>query len=236
MYTDCHCHLDRIPDFKDAIERARKAEVRMMANGIDPESNRFALEASRFENVDCALGIHPTSIFDGYEDEIEFITKNRDKISAIGEVGLDYKQDYPGQERLFQKLIELSEKIGKPLIVHTRKAESEVLDMLESSTNKDVVLHCFSGKLNLVKRAYDDGYSFSIPANVTRSTQFQRLVEEIPLSNLLTETDAPFLSPYQDKPNEPAFVVEAAKKIAEIKKMELTETRNNIFMNYKRLF
>ncbi len=136
----------------------------------------------------------------------------------------------------FSKILETAKKLDKPVLVHSRKAESEALDMLESHDMKRVIMHCFTAKKSLVKRAYDLGYSFSIPPVIVRLQQFQQMVETVDINHILTETDAPFLSPFKDKRNEPAFVTETIKKIAEIKGMDPKEVETNIWMNYQRLF
>ena len=97
-------------------------------------------------------------------------------------------------------------------------------------------MHCFSGKKSQLKRGADLGLFFSIPTNVTRSDQFQSNVSHLPMANILTETDAPWLSPYPGKMNEPAFIKEAVEKIAEIKKLTAEEAANQIFQNYQKLF
>ncbi len=110
--------------------------------------------------------------------------------------------------------------------------------MLESSSidAKKVVLHCFSGNKKLIKHAADNGWNFSIPPVIVRLQHFQMMAEIININQLLTETDAPYLSPYPGKTNEPAYVAETIKKIAEIKGFEQEEVANNIFMNFQRIF
>ncbi|MBW2964379.1 TatD family hydrolase [Candidatus Woesearchaeota archaeon] len=256
MFIDVHAHLDH-PMFSDDIDRvienARNAGVKVIiAQGLDPVSNRAVLEfAKRYDVVKPALGIYPPDAlkkememdsnprplpeFD-IDEELEFIRKSAPL--AFGEVGLEYKNgtDIPAQKVLFQKFIELSEKTATPLIIHSRKAELDVVDMLESSNAKRPILHCFCGRKHLVKRAADNGWSFSVSTNVVKSEQFQDLVRSVHISQLLTETDCPYLSPFVGKRNEPAFVVESTKKIAELKGMTVEDTANNIFMNYQNMF
>ena len=161
---------------------------------------------------------------------------NKDKLLFIGEVGLDYAQTKDKeQQETFQKMISLAEKLKKSLVVHSRKAEQEAVAMLESSKAKKVIMHCFSGNFSLIKKIEDNGWHFSIPTNIVRSTHFQELVRKVDINQLLTETDSPFLSPYPRKRNEPSFVIEAVKKIAEIKGMDIIEVENNLFMNFQRL-
>lgn len=258
MLIDVHCHLDHRDFHKDlaaVVERARAAGVKVIiTNGINPETNRISLElAKRFDIVRPAMGIYPIDALQNevksmdypmelkpfdVDEELAFIEQHQQDIVAIGEVGLDFQSgdQKEMQKDVFQKLIELARKLNKPLIVHSRKAETDCVDILQSSSLKKVVLHYFNGNFKLVKRAADNNWYFSIPTNIVRSEHFQKIVKEVDLSRLLTETDAPFLSPFRGERNEPAFVAEVAKKIAEIKGMEEKEVKNNIFLNYERLF
>ncbi|MBU1204947.1 MAG: TatD family hydrolase, partial [Nanoarchaeota archaeon] len=146
------------------------------------------------------------------------------------------KQEQELQKEIFLKIINISKKINKPLIIHSRKAEPDVIDILENSNAKKVILHCFSGKLKLIKKAAELGFYFSVPTNITYSQHFQKLAEIVDINKLLTETDSPYLSPYKNRRNEPSFIIEAIKKIAEIKNTDINETANNIFMNYQKVF
>ena len=247
ILVDAHTHLDDKQfenDLFDVIERAKKVGVKeIVTNGINPSSNRKVLEiAKRFDVVKATLGIHPEDINKTNDQEvyaeIEFIKKNKNEIIGIGEVGLDFYWkpfDEKKQKELFQRFIELSEKLKLPIMVHSRKAEVQVIEMLESSKAKPLI-HCFGGNMKLTKQVADNGWFISIPCNVVRDDHFQRVVKEINLSNLLTETDAPLLPPRKEERNEPSFVLEAVKKIAEIKGLDIEETANNVYMNYKKLF
>ena len=259
LIVDVHAHLDH-PDFsKDldkVIKRAKAAGVKaIITNGINPETNRKTLElAEKYDIVKAALGVYPIDVLrkdieEGYplkdeqfdiDSELDFIKKNKNKIIALGECGLDFVRSdafqRKGQIKVFEKMIALAENINKPIIVHSRKAEQSVLEVLESSSIKKVVLHCFCGKKGLIKKAEDKGYYFSIPPNIVRAHNFQYLVDKVNLSRLLTETDSPCLSPFKGIRNEPAFIIETLKKIAEIKMMEVEEVEKIIFMNYQGLF
>ncbi|MBU1975536.1 MAG: TatD family hydrolase, partial [Nanoarchaeota archaeon] len=134
-------------------------------------------------------------------------------------------------------IIELAEKKKIPLIVHSRKAELDVIEMLESSNTKKVVMHCFMGRKHLVKRIVDNGWYTSIPCIVSKLQQLQELVKQQDMSRIFTETDAPYMSPYKDiRRNEPPFVVEGIKKIAALKGMDAEEVANNVFKNYQDVF
>jgi len=258
MLIDIHTHLDH-PHFKENIGKvignAEKADLKVILTaGVNPETNRKVLElAKKYGIVKAALGIYPPQTlqkeidsgeyplqenkFD-FDEEIKFIEKNKDNISAIGEIGLDYSQDenQKKQKEIFEKLISLAEKIGKPVIIHSRKAEADCIEILESSKLKKIIMHCFCGKKKLVAKIVDNGWFLTIPTSVVRSTQFQDNIKNCPITQLFCETDAPYLSPFKDKRNEPAFILESYKKIAEIKGMELKEVVNNIWMNWQRMF
>lgn len=245
MFIDAHCHLDICKDIIKAVEDARKVEVRIIvANGINVETNRKVLDlALRFKEVRAALGIYPIDALKMNEKdinkEIDFIRKNDNKIVAIGEAGMDFKEDLENldrQKEIFKKFIDLAIELNKPIIVHSRKAEKECIEFLEKKRIKKVVMHCFSGKFSLVKKIADNGWFLSIPTNVKYSKQFQNIVRKINIKNLLCETDAPFLHPEKNGENTPENVIESYKKIAELKGLELNEVEESIEENYRKLF
>ena len=173
------------------------------------------------------------------DKEFDFFNKNKDNIAAIGEVGLDYHWDkinHDEQKKNFEKIITLTEKMKKPIVVHTRRAEEDCVAMLESSKLKHVILHSFEARKSLIKRAIERGFYFSIPTSIVRAQQFQTLAELAPLTQIFTETDAPWLSPFKDKRNEPSFITESIKKIAEIKHITEEEVADQIFKNFKSVF
>ena len=252
MLVDAHCHLDH-PDFKDdldeVIDAARKAGVKaIVANGLGPGSNRKVIElAEKYDIVQASLGIYPPDALEkedvaewaesfDVDSEIEFIRKSNP--AGIGEVGLDYQNGsrIEEQKEIFRKMVLLAKELGKPISVHSRKAESDVLDILEQEKAEKVLLHCFCGSKKLVERGIQLGYYYTIPTNVVRAEQFMNMASMVNINKMLTETDSPYLSPYKDKRNEPAFVVEAVKKIAEIKGMTEDDVAKNIYMNYQALF
>lgn len=258
MYVDIHAHLDHSKFFGDldkVIERCRKEKVIVITSGVNTGTNRKALEiAEKYSDVvRVSLGLYPIDALAvemksgefprtievvDVDKELEFIKKNKNKIIAIGEAGLDLAHigKIEEQKKTFLKVIELAEKIKKPLIVHSRKAEREAVEVLESSKLKKVVMHCFCGRLNLVKKIEDNGWMLSIPPIIFKSQQFQLIAERVNVNQLLTETDAPYLAPPGEDRNEPIFVKKTVEKIAEIKKMDKEEVKKNIFMNYQKMF
>ena len=245
-FIDVHCHLDMIDsDLNKIIENANKVDVNLIiTQGVSLNSNRKVMELSeKYDIVKSALGIYPIdalSISDKEIDsEIEFIKKNKEKVSAIGEVGLDFKEDsenHDRQKRTFEKFIKLAIELNVPIIVHSRKAELACIEILEKNKAKKVIMHCFSGKLSLVKRILDNLWSITIPTSVKNSEHFQKVIEMTPIKQLLCETDSPYLHPEKKWPNEPANVITSYKKIAEIKGISINEVKNKIFQNFNRLF
>ncbi len=263
LLVDVHCHLMHEMFKKDldlVIKRARKNGVKtIITSGVNTPTNREALAlAEKYPDiVKCSLGIYPIDalgIIEGDEsgltratapmnvdEEIEFIIKNKDKIIAVGEAGLDFKfhnkeEQIKKQKENFLKVIELCEKIKKPLVVHSRKAEKECIELLETSKLHRVDLHCFEGNKNLIKKAEELGYCFSIPPIIAKLQHFQMMAEIVDINQILTETDAPWLSGIPGERNEPVFVERVVNKIADIKKMTPEDTASNIFMNYQRVF
>lgn len=258
--VDVHAHLDFSPlkeNVKDIVVRAREVGMSaIVANGVHPQSNREVLELAKlFDIVKPAFGFYPSHVLevsdDAFDAELDFIREH--KPIALGEVGMDFKfsnheyslggpktQDEEEmkrrQEKCFVKFIALSKELDIPLIVHSRKAELRVIELLEEHKAKKVVMHCFSGKKKLVERIRSHGWTFSIPVIVIKLEQFQTIVKETPLAQLLTETDAPYLGPRSGLTNEPAHVAFSIKKIAELKNMNEREVADQLYMNFQRLF
>jgi len=256
---DVHAHLDMDPlkdRINEVISNANSANVKVIiTNGVDLASNREVLKLSqKYDIVKPAFGFYPIKVQEVSEDELDKELKwiEQNKPIAIGEVGLDYKfksEEYPEalkeeekkiliekQKKGFKKIIKLAKKLNVPLIVHSRKAELDVIEMLEESGAKKIVMHCFLGKKKLVERIQKNGWTLSIPVIVIKLEQLQETVRTTPLSQLLTETDAPYLGPLPGLSNESKNVALSIKKIAEIKGMTETEVADQIFMNYMRLF
>jgi TatD DNase family protein len=263
LLVDVHAHLD-IKGYESyggidkVLEECVHKDVKVIiTNGTDVQSNRNILDISKKHHiVKVALGIYPTHCLEMIEagqekefnDELKFIeeTIKDKKCIAIGEVGLEY---YENKEKLtdskkriqkdcFKKFIHIAKKHNIPIIVHSRGAELEVVELLEEECMKNhkVVMHCFSGRKHLVQRIRDNGWFFSIPCNVDRSLHFQQVVKDTPMEQLFTETDAPYLSPFPGKINRPDNVIYGIKKIAELKQLTPEEVANIIYANYQKIF
>ena len=250
MLVDVHCHL-HFPEFDndrdEVIKRCKAANITaVITSGTDHANNVKALElAKKYDIVKASIGIYPDDVVRMSEadiaKELEFIASNSNNIVAIGEIGLDYKEStsqerQEKQKKHFKELLVLAEKLGKPVVLHTRKAEAEVVAIMESTKIKNAVFHCFTGSHKLVKKIADKGWYFSIPPIIVRSLHFQGMVNIVPKTQLLTETDSPYLAPPPKQRNEPIFIKETIEKIADLKNMNEEEVAKNIFANYQKIF
>ncbi|HLD97769.1 MAG TPA: TatD family hydrolase [Candidatus Nanoarchaeia archaeon] len=246
MLIDVHCHLDLLENIDKIINESRtgKNKFLIVTQGINPENNRKALELSeKYKEVKCALGIYPEDAIKlsdkQISDELKFIEKNvkANKVIAVGEIGLDGTySNIEKQKKVFREIVKLAVRLDIPVIVHSRKAETLCVEELEKLKAKKVIMHCFSGNLNLVKRIAENGWFLSIPSNVIFSTHFQEVVKIIKIDNLLCETDSPYLHPEKKFPNNPLNVIYSYKKISEIKKLSLDKVEKNIENNFNRAF
>jgi TatD DNase family protein len=241
---DVHAHLESKrfdDDLDEVIDLAEKAGVKVIVNsGTDPQRNRKTLElAEKYDIVKASFGMYPVGDYEDIEGELAWIEEHKDVCVAIGEIGLDFdkgREDFEKQKELFVKMLELAKKMDRPVVIHSRKAELEAVEILEEEKMGKVVMHCFHGSKKLIKRCVENGWSFSIPPNITRLDHFKMLVEMVPIEQLLTETDAPYLSPVAGERNEPANVAVTIKEIAKIKEISEREVSEKIFGNAEKLF
>ncbi len=262
MYVDVHTHLTHdkfLDDWRDVISRAVASNLgAIVVNGLEPESNRRILAmASEFPQVKPALGIYPIDAVNhilpdtfalpvarfSVDDEIAFIREQAlaGKLHAIGECGLDAywltEETFAEQERVFRSLINIALDADLPIIIHTRKLEERSGEILAEMQVKRVNFHCFGGKVKLAQKfAEQHGWYFSIPANAAVNEAFQKMLKLLPLEQILTETDAPFLAPVRGERNEPANVLRTVKLLAEFRGMTIEEARDQVWTNYLRLF
>lgn len=250
---DSHCHID-MPQFDDdrdaVVARAREAGVTNMliVGGVDEDAgHRRALRVAESLGLPVSAGIHPHEARLANEaiyDELKQLAGEK-RIVAIGEIGLDFHYDHsprPVQREAFRKQVRLAREVGLPVIVHTREADDETAALLESEAAAETggVIHCFTGGLELARRALDLGFfiSFSGILAFPRTEVIQQVARDLPLDRLLVETDAPFLAPppHRGKRNEPAFVVEVARRVASLRGSSLEEVGAAAAKNFSRLF
>jgi TatD DNase family protein len=253
MLIDSHCHLD-FPGFAgdlDAIVgRAADAGIgRVVTISTRVRRLRELLAiAERFANVYCSVGTHPhhADEEDGISsDELVELTRHP-KVVALGEAGLDYFYDNASrqaQARGFRAHIAAARATGLPLVIHSRDADQDCQRILEDEVAKGsfkAVLHCYTGGRELAMKAIDLGLSISFTGILTfkKSQALRDLAADLPADRIMVETDAPYLAPgkFRGKRNEPAYVVEVAKMLAETRGVSLDEISRQTSENFFRLF
>jgi len=246
MIIDVHSHLFFYDKIDEKIKENKERNVKIIIeNGLNRESNREIIEeAKRYDIIYYALGYHPTDLTkesdEILEDELSFIEKNKDKkFLAIGEIGLDFywikDEDLIKKEKIWlEKFLELAEKIKKPVILHSRNAELEVIEISESFKCIKI-LHSFWSK-EYLKKAIDKGFYISIPAFVYKNKELQEIAKETPLDLLLTETDAPFLDPIEKRNNNSWKIIYGLEKISQIKNIGVEELMSIIIRNFEKAF
>ena len=236
---------------RDAVvARAREAGVTdlLIAGGVDAEDGlRRALRIAEELEVPVSAGIHPHEArlaTEAIYDELRALAREG-RIVAIGEVGLDFHYDHSPrdvQREVFRRQIRLARDVGLPLIIHTREADEESAMILEQESAKEAggVIHCFTGGEELARRALALGFyiSFSGIATFPRAETIQAVARTVPEDRLLIETDSPFLAPppHRGKRNEPAFVVEVARKVAGLRGTTAEAVGAAAKRNFDRLF
>jgi TatD DNase family protein len=253
MLVDSHCHLD-FPDFAseldDVVARARTAGIARLVT-ISTRVRRFAgvlAIAERFAEVYCSLGTHPHYAHEELDiTAADLVAHTRHpKVVALGEAGLDYHYDRSprdAQERGFRTHIAAARQTGLPLVIHSREADDDTARILEEETGQGAfpaVLHCFTGGADLARRAIALGLSISFTGILTfkNSTALRAIAAELPADRILVETDAPYLAPlpFRGKRNEPAYVVETAKVLAETRGVSFDDIAHQTSENFFRLF
>ena len=204
--------------------------------------------AERFPQVYCSIGTHPHHAQEELDITVEeLITRTRHpKVVAIGEAGLDYHYQLSAraaQEKGFRNHIEAARATGLPLVIHARKADADMMAILTEETGKGAfpaVLHCYTGGRDLAERAVALGLFISFTGILTfkKSEDLRAIARVLPADRILVETDAPYLAPapYRGKRNEPAYVVETARVLAEIRETSLEEVARQTSDNFFRLF
>jgi len=253
MLVDSHCHLD-FPQLADQLDevvaRAAEASVGTMVTICTRVRNfpQVLAIAERHENIYCSVGTHPHYADEETDvtlDELVELTQHP-KVVAIGEAGLDYHYDNSPrkqQAESFRLQIAAARETGLPLVIHTRDADDDTAEILESEMAKgpfSAVLHCFTAGRALAERGVALGLYVSFSGVVTfkKSDELRSIARDVPLDRLLVETDAPFLAPepMRGKGNEPAYVAHTASKLADVKYLDKTEISLATTANFFKLF
>ncbi|WP_319519913.1 TatD family hydrolase [uncultured Martelella sp.] len=256
MLIDSHCHLD-FPDFEaerdDLVARAKEAGVAQMVT-ISTRVKKFnqVVEiAEKYENVFCSVGTHPGNADEELDigtDDLVRLTEHP-KVVAIGEAGLDYHyqpEKAEAQKTGLRRHIAAARQTGLPLVIHSREADDDMAAILRQETGEGAfpfILHCFSSGADLAKTGVElGGYvSFSGILTFKKSDDLRAIAADVPMDRLLVETDAPYLAPtpYRGKRNEPSYVVNTARVLAEVKGVSEAEiadiTTENAFRCFSKM-
>ena len=257
MFVDSHAHIDG-PEYDgdrdEMLQRARDAGVELILNvGTgDPHSGSFERAArigAQHEQVCTAVGVHPhdARLYDSSVDEkIRGLLTNGKRMMAWGEIGLDFHYDNSPREvqlSVFRQQLQSARELKLPVIVHTREAEKETVEILRDEwqgSDLPGIMHCFSGTAWLAKQCLELGFLISFSGIITfkKAADLRAVALEVPLERLLIETDCPYLTPvpHRGKRNEPAFVTEVATCLAELRGTTVEEMGTVTTHNFLRIF
>ncbi len=253
LLVDSHCHLN-FPDFREDIEEVIKSA---RANGVQvmqtictemEEFDEVSAIAEKYEGIYCSAGVHPNESGEKKPADLEYLLSktSHPKVIGIGETGLDYhyeRSDRKIQQESFRIHIDAARRSGLPLIVHTREADEDTVNILEDEMKKGAfkgLIHCFTSSQWLAERSIAMGLFISLSGIISfkNAQDIRDTVKTLPLDRLLIETDAPFLAPlpHRGKRNEPAYVKYTNQKLAEIKNIPEEECAKITTANFFRLF
>ncbi len=252
-FVDAHIHLSD-PQYRgktsEIVKIAKRVGVvAMISNSMDLETSRLSLKLADEHPslVYAAIGIHPWNVCQLAQNELEkamgFIAEegtDKQKVIAIGEVGLDpqyakRREQKEQQAEVFREMLRLAEKLGLPVIVHSRWSAQKILDILPSYTLEGVLWHWFSSPIELLPKIIERGDYVSEGPPVVFSNRIQEVVQATPLGRLLTETDGPvqYYGLFKDKPTTPAFIPEVVKAISQLKRTDESQVAEQILRNFQ---
>lgn len=220
----------------------------MITIGTDLETSQKAVElAQMYDFVYATVGVHPHDVMTLKEDDYRTLEKLaiNPKVVAYGEIGLDYYYMHSPkdlQQKHFRAQIRLAKRLALPLVIHTREAPEDTLNILQEERADEVggVFHCYTGDLPTARKAISLNFLISFSGILTfpKATELQAVAQQIPMEHLLIETDSPYLTPvpYRGKRNEPSHVRYVAEKLAQLKNLSFEEIARTTFQNTCRLF
>jgi TatD DNase family protein len=252
-FVDAHVHLsdeEYIECIDEIVQEARTANVvALVSNSVDLETSVGSLDlAEKYHGlIYAALGIQPRSVDhladEELEDTLDLISKQRMNraVVAIGEIGLDsnHMRSWNDQLKVFDEMLHCAENLQLPVIVHSRGAAEQVINMLSSYNLQKVLLHFFTGSVDALSKAIENGYYISEGPVAVYSEGIREIVRNVPIANLLTETDGPVRfnkPPFKGNRTTPAFIPQVAKAIADIKNTDVQRVAEKIAVNFEQFF
>ena len=248
MYIDTHCHLsgEDYDDIAKVIKDNREAGIdKIIISGCTRDTIIESLELiSKYPDVYATIGYHPSEVSITTEDDLKLLEKQikNKKVVGIGEIGLDYhygKEDIEEQKSLFRKQMDMAKRNKLPVVIHSRDATADTIEILSEYPEVKCDIHCFSGSLETARIYISMGYMLGIGGVVTfKNSNLYKVIEEIGLSNIILETDAPYLTPepYRGRQNSSKYVPYVSKKLAEILKISEEEVAKITTLNAYSLF
>lgn len=249
MIADTHTHLldEKFSEDMDAVitALADNGVCFIVENGTNTDDSKKAVMlAEKYSNVYAAVGIHPhdaVTLDDSAMEKLRSLASHK-KVVAIGEIGLDFHYDFSPrdvQAQAFERQIQLAKEVGLPIVVHSREAAQLTFDMLKDEDVRGEI-HCFSASAQMAEEYVKKGFYIGLGGAVTfkNSKKTREVAEVVPLEKILLETDCPYMTPepFRGKRNEPSYTLYTAKKIAEIKKIDLEEVISRTTENAKIFF
>ena len=247
MLIDTHCHLfnEYYDDIQGVLDRAANNGIEKVVVAADNIASCYEVieNSKKYDNYYFCLGIHPEEVNDSLEELTKIIEDNinNPKFVAIGEIGLDYywtKDNKEKQIEIFEYQLKLAEKYNKPVIVHSREATKDTEDIL-AKYNVVVDIHCFSGSKETADIYIKRGYYIGVGGVFTfKNSNLKDIIKDIPLDNILLETDSPYLSPvpHRGETNEPAYIRDIGEYLASIKNITLEDVKNKTTKNATKIF
>lgn len=253
MFTDSHSHIqfaDKFPDIGEIIKRAQAAGVtRQVIVGCTPQDSLIAVEfANKHKSSGfwATIGVHPHDanlLTDGVLLDFRDLAGKERKIVAIGEIGLDYYRNFQPREmqiKAFRLQLRLAKELGLAAVIHVRDAWDEAIEIMGEEGNDKLVLHCFSGNFAQAELCWKKGYYLAFNGTLTypKNHGLREIAAAVPEDLILIETDCPYLTPqpYRGKRNEPAYVVDTAKELADVRGVKLEEIAKLTTDNAIRIF
>lgn len=250
MLIDTHTHIqtEEFNEDRDSVikQALAKSIGYIICVGYDIDTSKKAIElSSKWDEVFASVGIHPHDAKSMKDETIEILRElaRNPKVVAIGETGLDFEKEYSSrirQESAFRLQARLAIEMNLPLIIHNRRANEEVIKILEEEKIKSAIFHCFPGDVNYAREVIKRGYkiSFGGPITYEKNKRLEKIVEEIPLEYFMLETDSPYLSPLpkRGKRNEPSNLKFIAYRVAEIRKLSLDDVGRVTSYTAKKFF
>jgi TatD DNase family protein len=253
MFIDSHCHLDKLDvshyanGLDELIDTTYKAGItEMLCIGVDTEQfPQMLKQISAYDFIHASAGIHPLGVKDASDFALLAQQAAMEKVIAVGETGLDYHykpETKDAQLDSFLHHMQIADQVQKPLIVHSRSARLDTVELLRANANLEVggVIHCFTEDQDMADKCLDLGFYISISGIATfrNAESLREVIKHLPLDRILIETDAPYLAPvpHRGKQNEPLFVPHVAQLIADLKGITLEHVANVTSENFYRLF